>query len=216
MKTMMSSSRFFLPVPEMRRKGMLLPNKILLVLVVCLLTLMGCVESEEPVGETPISIKAQEWEGTWISLDRKTDTVALQVVDASKGVLLMEKSWLEMSWFDGKEKRVHSITSLLYLRKSGNLLFASWREHFEDNTFWWGLIGNWALEDGRRVILFWLPDWEKVNPMISRGELPGSSMERKTGPECLGQLSPKHYRVLRDREKEIFIGPAVLVRQEKQ
>ena len=217
MKMQMSSFRFFLPVPFLKREGPALPNKIFLILVVCLLTLMGCVESDEPVGQTPIRINAQEWEGTWVSLDRKTDTVVLQVVDASKGILLMEKSWMEKSWWDGKKIRVHSISSLLYLRKSGNWLFASWREDFKENTFWWGLIENWALEDGRRVILFWLPDWEEVSKMVSRGELPRSSMERKSGGAApLGSLSLKHYRLMRDREKEIFTSAVMLVRPAKQ
>ena len=217
MKTLMSSFRFFLPVPLLKREGPALPNKIFLILVVCLLTLIGCVESEEPVGQTPIRINAQEWEGTWVSLDRKTDTVVLQVVDASKGILLMEKSWMEKSWWDGKKIRVHSISSLLYLRKSGNWLFASWNEDFKDKTFWWGLIENWALEDGRRVILLLLPDLEVVPRLITRGKLPGSSMERKAGElQPLGPLSPKHYRVMRDREKEIFTSDVMLVRQAKQ
>jgi hypothetical protein len=71
-----------------------LSNKILLILVICLLTLIGCVmESQEPVGETPASINPQEWEGTWILPEKKTGTSVLQVVDAPRGILLVKASW---------------------------------------------------------------------------------------------------------------------------
>lgn len=213
MKTVMSSSRFSLPVPVLKRYGLAVSNEIFLILVFCLLTVIGCFESQEPVGETPIGINPQEWEGTWVSLDKKTDTLVLQVVDAPQGILLMKKT----IWNDWK-KQVDSRTSVLYLRKSGDWLFASWKQEFEDKGFLWGRTGNWAMKDGRRVILFWLPDFEKVPRLITRGELPGRLVGGKEGKqEILGPLLPKHYRVLRDREKDIFSeGPAVFIRQAKQ
>ena len=68
MKTMMSSFHFLPAAAEIKRKGMPLPNKILLFLLTCLLSLAGCLlTSKEPVGETPASINPQDWEGTWVS-----------------------------------------------------------------------------------------------------------------------------------------------------
>jgi hypothetical protein len=103
---------------------------------------------------------------------------------------------------------------VLSLRQSGNCLFP------KDKTFWWGKIGNWALEDGGRVIVFWLPDHKEIYRLITGGKLPGVLMEGKAGKkEILGPLLPKHYQVLRDHEQEIFFrenNPLVLVRLAKQ
>lgn len=213
MKTVMSSFRFFLPVRDMNMKRKPWANKLLSILVICLLTLYGCLlESQEPVGEAPASINPQEWEGTWLSLEKKTDTLVLQVVDAPRGILLMKTR----TWSEEKRREVVSPYSEVYLRRTGNRLFASWKA-VGATTFTWGKIGNWALEDGGRVLLVWLPDEREISRLIKRGELPGR-LEGERGKEwpILGALLPKHYRVMRDREKEIFSGPFVFVRQAKE
>jgi hypothetical protein len=216
MKTEMSSLRFLLPKTDMNKMRMLASNKILLILSVCLLTLIGCVmESQDPVGETPACINPQEWEGTWVSPGNKTDTdvMELEVVDARQGIILMK-----MSWWEEKKKREESATAVLYLRQSGDWLFASWKG-VRDIPFAWGRIGNWAMEDGGRVIVFWLPDEKEVSRLIKGGELPGGLVGEKGKEELvLGPLLPMHYQVMRDNGQEIFFKnkPYVYVRPAKQ
>jgi hypothetical protein len=49
MKTLMSSFRFFLTVPDLSRKGMPLSNKNFPILLICMLALAGClIKSQEP------------------------------------------------------------------------------------------------------------------------------------------------------------------------
>ena len=214
MKTVMSSFSFFLPAPDLNRKRMPRPNKILPILLICLLAPAGCpMESQEPVGETPASINPQEWEGTWVSNNKEVDTRVLQSFNPTQGILIMKiKKWNE------KKKQEETETSWLYLRQSGNWLFASWREVGTSTFFWGGRIENLAMKDGGRVIVFWLPDFEKIPRLIARGELPGRLVEGKAGNQMMGPLLPKHYQVMRDNEQEIFFRsePFVLVRPAKQ
>ena len=113
------------------------------------------------------------------------------------------------------------ISSLLYLRQSGDWLFASWKEDGDpEELFRWGRIENRAMEDRGRVILVWLPNFEKFSALVQRGELPGGFewMEKQKWL-ILGHLLPRHYRVMRDHEQEMFFKgnePIVLVRLAKQ
>jgi hypothetical protein len=212
MKTVMSSLRFFLPVPDLNRRGMPASNKILPILVICLLALAGCLmEVQEPVGEKPASINAQEWEGTWVSNDRDADTRVLKLFNPSQGILIMKTKKL-----NPKKKQEETETSWLYLRQSGDVLFASWREVGTSTFFWGGKIENRAMEDRGRVLLLWLPNLKKIADLIKLGLLPG---RLKGEWPILGALLPKHYQVMRDKEQEIFFkgnNPIVLVRLAKQ
>jgi hypothetical protein len=216
MKTVMSSFRFFLSWPGTTRRGMPVPNKILLVLVICLLTLIGClIESQEPVGETPAIINTQEWEGTWVSHESDAGTRVLQIFNPPQGIFLMKhKKW------NAKKKEENFETSWLYLRQSGDMLFASWREVGTSTFFWGGRIENRAMEDRGRVMLLWLPKEGVISLLIKKGDLPVSWVgEKGKKYQILGPLLPHHYQVLRDHEQEIFFKgnkPIVLVRLAKQ
>jgi hypothetical protein len=192
MKTLMSSFRFFLPVPDLSRKGMPLSNRILLLLVLCLLALAGCVvEGQEPVGEAPASINPQEWEGTWVSHESDAGTRVLQIVDAPQGILLMKMK----QWNKEKKQEEDSLSYELFLRQSGDWLFASWKEADAPTFAWWGRIENRAMEDRGRVLLLWLPNSGKIISLVKEGLLPGQLVGEE-GKErlVLGQLMPEHYQ----------------------
>jgi hypothetical protein len=202
MKTVMSFFRFFLPAPGMKRKGVPLSNKILLILAICLLTLIGClVESQEPVGETPASINPREWEGAWVSSENDPGTPRiLQIFNPPQGIFLMKHK----KWNEKKKQAEYSEIHWLYLRQSGDWLFASWRE-VGASMFLWGKIENRAMEDGGRVLLLWLPNPDKIHALIKEGLLPGRWVEEKGKKQLvLGPLLPKHYQVMRDNEQELF------------
>ena len=57
-----------------------------LVTIVCAFFIAGCslVYSTGPMGEVPLSVKAEEWEGTWM---HKDGSVFIHVVDATNGLL---------------------------------------------------------------------------------------------------------------------------------
>jgi hypothetical protein len=213
MKTVMSSFRFFLQVPDMKKKGVPLPNKIILILVICLLTLIGCViDSQEPVGETPASLNPQEWEGTWVSNDSDAGTRVLKIFNPPQGILIMKTK----KWNEKKQQEEDFETFWLYLRQSGDMLFASWRELGTSTFIWGGRIENRAMEDRGRVLLLWLPNPGKIARLVRGGELPG---RLKGEWPILGPLLPKHYQVMRDNEQEIFFKgnkPLVLMRLAKQ
>ena len=217
MKTVMRSFRFFLPVSILKREELALSNKILLMLLICLLTLIGCLlPSQGPVGETPASINPQEWEGTWVSNDSDVGTRILQNFNPSQGIFIMKTETL-----NPQNKQKETETSWLYLRQSGDWIFASWREVGDSTFTWGGRVENLAREDKGRVLILWLPDGREIVRLIKRGELPGRLVGEK-GKESpiLGPLSPRHYQVMRDNEKRIFYAkenkPIVLVRLAKQ
>ena len=203
MKTVMSFFRFLLPVPDMNRKRMSWPNRLLLILLIGLIALAGCVMgSQEPVGETPASINPQEWEGTWVTSDREVYTRVLQSFNPSQGILIM------------KTKRALSaqVRRTCSLPVGGRLAPQSFPGG--------GRIENLATGDRRRVLLLWVPNPKKIAALIKQGLLPGR-LEGEKGKEwpILGPLLPHHYQVMKDHEQEIFFKgnkPIVLVRLAKQ
>jgi hypothetical protein len=210
MKTVMTSRRFFQSAPDLIRKGISVLSKIIPILVICLLALAGCLyTSQEPVGETPASINPQEWEGTWVSNDSEAGTRVLQIFNPPQGILIMKHN----KW-NPQKKREETETSWLYLRQSGDWLFASWREVGTSTFFWGGRIENRAMEGGR-MLLLWRPNGAVVTPMVERGELPGRWVGDKGKTLVLGPWLSRHYQVMRDKAKEVFSfgnNPTVFVR----
>jgi hypothetical protein len=126
---------------------------------------------------------------------------------------------MKVSEWNEKKKREDSTTVWLFIRQSGDLLFANMKG-VRDTPFIWGRIGNWAMEDGRRIIVFWVPQEKEVSRLIKRGELPGHLVGEKGKEELvLGPLLPRHYQLMRDNEERIFVKKGdlfVLVRPARQ
>ena len=128
-------------------------------------TSCGCaaVVANRPVGETPLDLssRTEEWSGTWRS---PMGPCTLSVVDATNGVLAMTSTQPKGWW------RWSNETQRVYLRSGGEWTYAS--VDYTEGTnacFLWGKVAN---EDG--LILWWLPDPDKIRPLVETGTLPGN------------------------------------------
>lgn len=88
--------------------------KQLLLLLLVTVFLAGCdtVTSLQLVGEQPVSLKAEDWQGAWVIED---DAVYIKVVDPAKGELLLYSIELDKA----KPEDVMQIYKL-YVRQSGS------------------------------------------------------------------------------------------------
>lgn len=122
--------------------------------------LSGChaVYSTHPVGEAPVSVSPDDWEGTWV---HKDGAVTVVVLDQEKGVL-------EIGWVEKKQERLKLERYKVLLRKSGEWLFGSVQDPDKPKLYVWGRIKN---EDGQ--IVLWAPDVQKARALVEKGVLPG-------------------------------------------
>ena len=79
------------------------------------------VASKGPVGETPVMLNAKDWDGTWFSPGG--DYCMMKVKNEKEGVL-------RLAWFENDKEMTHK-SSDVFIRKSGNWLFASTKEEDE-------------------------------------------------------------------------------------
>jgi hypothetical protein len=156
----------------------------------------GCsaVYSTKPVGENPVTIKAEEWDGTWIN---KNGAITLEVMDAEKGIIHV--AWVEKMKLESYQ---------VHLLDSGSWMFASFRESGESQKYLWAKI----LKDEDQLNL-WAPSVDKIRVLVQKGVLPGSVEE--SGDVVLGELKAEHLRLLTSEEKGILFEwekPLVLTR----
>lgn len=119
----------------------------------------GCtaVVSKRQVGEKAASLKANDWEGVWITSD---GTAKVKVVDANKGLL-------KVFWLDDEQGKTEMKTADVELRQSGDWLFANTKDE-KGRGYVWGRIKN---ED--RQIILWIPDAEKFKQLVEGGTFHG-------------------------------------------
>ncbi|MFZ4764886.1 MAG: hypothetical protein ACOYMN_08010 [Roseimicrobium sp.] len=172
----------------------------------CLLALASCanVVSKKAVGDTPAELKAEDWEGTWMTPDKHV--VHLRVKDAAKGEL-------EAAWVEEKDEKFVMETHELLIRKHGEWLWANMQG--DDGMFLFGRITE--ADDDR--ILAWgahPPGFaEAVRSGKFRGELLKNADGKETGSVRLEALSDADLQALERGEiKDAFAWdhPLVLVR----
>jgi hypothetical protein len=176
----------------------------LLATVIGLLLLCGCsaVWSVAPIGEKPAEIEAGEWEGHWQEPDGRV--VALKVVDARRGALLMASCGAD------DEGQTSSNTMRIELRQSHDWLFANTKaadQNEPTENYAWVRVKN---EEGR--ITFWAPDADKFRPLVEKGTLPG---RREGNDVVLGRLTERQLDAIRSGKHGVLFlwdEPQTLVR----
>jgi hypothetical protein len=130
----------------------------------CLLLLAGCnaVYSDKPVGETPVVVTPEEWEGTWA---HKEGAVTVAVSDGAKGLL-------DVGWVEKKQGQLVFEHYRVQLLQSGRWMFGSTEDSKRPAHFVWGSIEK----DGEQLIL-WTPNVARVRELVATGELRGRLLD---------------------------------------
>ena len=167
--------------------------------------MLGCdvVYTSKPIGEEPVVISSDDWEGIWRASDGPVLNV--KVVDEANGVI-------EYSEWESEKEEEEPIK--VYLREWGSWEFCNLKgpedeEHAEHYV--WGRIGN---QDGRVVIIWW-PDADRFRELVEEGILPGTI---ENGDVILGDLTAEHMELITtSAEGVLFLWdePTVLVRTEE-
>ena len=166
-----------------------------LLAILLMLTISGCNEvfTARPIGEKPIELKAEDWNGTWFNSEG--DSCSLKVVDEKNGMLEIA----QLGW-EGKEAKV--FTMELQLREWGNCVFATAISSSPENSgprdkskggYLWARIKR----DGN-VLIFWQPDVDKFTSLVKNGKLPGKvndSKDKTSKSVDLGELTPEHVKI---------------------
>ena len=165
--------------------------------------LCGCsvVASKAPIGEAPAVLNAREWDGTWFNPGG--EYCAMKVKNENEGIL-------RLSWIENDNELTYK-TSDVFIRKSGNWLFASTRENGDKaaagSPYVWAII-----KKSRKTIFIWLPNEDRFKKLIEAKTLPG---EVQKSIVTLGDLKPEHMKIITSDERSSLFDwedPLVLIR----
>lgn len=159
------------------------------------------VMSSHPVGIEPVTIAAEEWQGTWISDD---GALTIRVPEGPPGRI-------QLAWIEGTDKPELK-TSLVHIRAAGDWHFGSLeeREEPEQIRYLWG-----RLVKDENTMLFWLPRVEKFRQLVEAGVLPGKVDE--DGDVLLTELAPQELAIIASEDLGVLFeweNPTILRRLE--
>ena len=177
------------------------------VLVLSLLAVLagwGCsaVVSQRPVGEVPVVLNPEEWEGAWIAPEGG-GPVVIRVEDGKKG-------YLKLAWIEDDRNMTFKSLRVVILR-SGTWDFANIREEDEKG----GTGQNYffaRVKKEKNRILVWLPRAEKFAALVEGKILPGRAAKETV---TLGELKPEHTKIIASEEKGLLFdweNPVILMK----
>ena len=149
------------------------------------------VLSSAPIGETPVSISEEDWDGVWVW---EEGAIAIKVLDEATGVLLV--SIIEVD----KEPPTVEPTEMR-LSRVGGWTFANWEE--EPGVFSWLRV-----EREGEMILAWGPDFSRFKELVDEGILPGEVRSRGDpmggGQVVLDTLTEEHLDIITDSSEGVL------------
>ncbi len=149
MKTVMSSFSFFLPVPgnEKEEEGVL-SNKILPILVICLLTLTGClVKVRNPWARPPPVSTPGNGKGPGFQSNDPGTTRVLQIFNPPQGIFILKIK----KWNEKKKQAEYSETTLALSATVWRLALCQLERGWHLNVFLGGKnrkLWPWRMGDG--------------------------------------------------------------------
>ncbi len=164
----------------------------------CIIVLSGCsaAYSIKPMGEQPLVLVPEEWEGTWI---HKEGTVTVAVTDSAKGVI-------EVGWVEKRQGRLAFEAYQVQLLKSGDWLFGNAQDQDKTSHYFWGRVSK----DDSQLTL-WVPDVAKIKALVEKTVLPGTLIN--DGEDVvLGELSAAHLLVITEGAVLEWGRPLVFLR----
>jgi len=167
-----------------------------LLILVLGVTFSGCtaVYCIKPMGETPVSIEPEDWDGSWMHDD---GFINIKVNDAEKGTF--EAAWIE-------NKKLESVN--VQLQSCGDWFFGSSLDSAEKQRYIWGRIKK----EGQQLVI-WAPDVDKFKVLVEEKILPGKV--DSDGNVSLGELSSEHMKIIASEKKGVLFewdDPVVLFR----
>ena len=170
----------------------------------------------EPIGETPVLLESEDWEGLWSVIeDGDTGFLLIEVVDAANGELRVRNVATDPD----------SDTTTVFLREGGGWTFASARDADDsDDIFEWARVDR----DNQRI-LYWEPVTSRFAELVREGLLPGTVQERElqrppgsTGEPVtelrgvtLSGLQPEHIDLITSGDQGVLFDwddPVIMIR----
>jgi hypothetical protein len=159
------------------------------------------VASKAPIGEMSVALNGKDWDGTWFNPGG--DYCMIKVKNENQGIL-------RLAWIEDDKEMTHK-SSDVFIRKSGNWLFANTKEDGEkaavDSPYVWAII-----KKSPKTIFIWLPNEERFRKLIEAKTLPG---EVKKGMVMLGDLKAEHMKIIAAEERSFLFDwedPLVLIK----
>ncbi len=148
------------------------------------------------MGEQPLVLVPEEWEGTWI---HKEGTVTVAVTDTAKGVI-------EVGWVEKRQGRLTFEAYQVQLLRSGEWVFGNVHDQEKTGHYFWGRVSK---EDGQLTL--WVPDVAKVKALVTKAVLPGTLVN--DGEDVvLDELSAAHLLVITEGTVLEWDRPLVFLR----
>ena len=146
-----------------------------------LMSLAGCSVAyvSQPLGETPLVLSADEWEGTWV---HKEGALTIKVLDAKQGRI-------QVGWIESNQDRLKLLAYDIALYRSGDWVFGNAKESPSSPNYLWARVKN---EGGQ--ITVWFPDMAQLERLVKEGVLPGAVDEDDN--VFLAPLTPDQMRVI--------------------
>lgn len=156
----------------------------------------------QPIGEVPVKLESDEWEGLWKwQVDGDSGFGLIDIVDVEGGVLKMSDIGAEPE-----------PPMTVILRRSGKWVLASVLRGDPPDTpeYHWGRV-EWDDD----IIVFWLSNAWRLKDLVEAGRLPGSFQSENV---LLTELQPEHLKLITSgTEGGLFEwdAPMILVRLSK-
>ena len=180
-------------------------KKLTYYMVLCFVIIItGChsVFTSHPMGDNPIKIAGENWNGTWINKD---GSVVVKVTDPEKGHLIAaliesKKDDLILKKYD------------IEIRGTNNFTFINFKMKDEKGTmrYVWGKINK---DD--KTIVIWAPNIEMFRELVNAKKLPG---EIKNKDVYLETLKDEHLKFIMSEKNSLLFQlnkPAVFYRLSK-
>ena len=156
--------------------------------LLCLGALAGCeVVSVKPVGNVPMVIEPEDWEGLWVS-DTGEVWAVVRVVNAAEGEL-------EIAGIDFDEDSFRMDTNVVYLRTLvadvvARTMFVSMYDE-ESDIYGWGLLSR---DDDHVEIR--LPAASRFRELVEEGALSGKVEDNLLKTVILEELTAEHLAII--------------------
>jgi hypothetical protein len=150
------------------RRNFWVPS-LLLLLTSILLSSCASVASKTVIGDKPAKLKAEDWEGTWMSPDKHV--VHIRAKDTEDGVL-------EVAWVEEKNKHFVLESHEMILREHGDWLWANMKEG-DDGTYFFGRVTK-PKDD---QILGWSASAPGFVEAVRSAQIKGELMKKPDGTE---------------------------------
>jgi len=174
-------------------------------IVLCFVIIItGChsVFTSHPMGDNPIKIAGEKWNGTWINKD---GSVVVKVTDPEKGYLIAaliesKKNDLLLQKYD------------IELRGTNNFTFINFKLKDEKGNirYVWGKI-----KKDDKTIFIWSPNIDKFRGLVNTKKLPG---EVKNKDVYLNTLKDEHVKFIMSEKNALLFDldkPSVFYRLSK-